>query len=199
MSGGAIICGGACVCWFSRTQKCITLSTCKVEYVALGDAAKELLFLRQVWHFMLPGQRMPCFSILEDNQGAVQLFSQNPVSNSNSKHIDVHHHFLRELVRQGDISVSDVPSEYQHADIFTKALAFDVFAIHRRFLINLSVHSNDFVLPLRWIDNLMCIMFVCMFLCACECLCYDTTAGAVLSLVGCKRFGGLFRYLSDHS
>ena len=50
---------------------------------------------------------MPCFSIFEDNQGAAQL-SQNPVSNSNSKHIDVRHHVLRELVRQGGVSVSHV-------------------------------------------------------------------------------------------
>ena len=138
VSGGAIMCGGACVCWFSRTQKCVTLSTPEAEYVAFGDAVKELLFLRQVWRFMLPGKGVPCFPIFEDNQGAVQL-SQNPVSTSNSKHIDVRHHFLRELVRQGSISVSHVPSEYQHADILTKALAFDVFAIHRRFLMNLNV------------------------------------------------------------
>ena len=25
VSGGAIMCAGACVCWFSRTQKCVTL------------------------------------------------------------------------------------------------------------------------------------------------------------------------------
>ena len=65
--------------------------------------------------------------------------SQNPVSNSNSKHIDVRHYFFKEFVRQGDISVNRVPSEYQHADIITKALEFDVFVIHRRFLMNLSV------------------------------------------------------------
>ena len=87
---------------------------------------------------MLPWKGILCFPIFEDNQGAVQL-SQKPVSNSNSKHIDVRHHFFRELVRQGGISVSRVPSEYQHADILTKALAFDVFAIHRRFLMNVSV------------------------------------------------------------
>ena len=87
---------------------------------------------------MLPGKVIPCFPIFEDNQCAVQL-SQNPLSYSNSKHIDVRHHFLRELVRQGDISVSHVPSEYQHADIFTKASVFDVVAIHSRFLRNLSV------------------------------------------------------------
>ena len=60
------------------------------------------------------------------------------MSNSNSKHVDVRHHFLRELVRQGDISVNHVRSENQHADILTKVLAFDLFAIHRRFLVNLS-------------------------------------------------------------
>ena len=64
---GAIMCGGACVCWVSRTQKCITLLTSEAEYVALGDAVKELLFLRQVWRFMLPGKGMPCFPSFEDN------------------------------------------------------------------------------------------------------------------------------------
>ena len=42
------MCAGACVSYFSRTQKCFTLSTSEAEYVALGDAVKELLFLRQV-------------------------------------------------------------------------------------------------------------------------------------------------------
>ena len=45
VSGGAIMCADACVCWFSRAQKCVTLSTLEAEYVALGDAMKQLLFL----------------------------------------------------------------------------------------------------------------------------------------------------------
>ena len=129
VSGGAIMCAGACIYWFSRTQKCAILSTFEAEYVALGDAVNELSFLRQVWRFMIPGKGMPCFPVFEDNQGALQL-SKNPVSNSNPKH--------RELIRQGDIIVNHVPSEYQHAGILTKGLAFDLFAIHRRFLMNLS-------------------------------------------------------------
>ena len=104
VSGGAIMCAGACVCWFSRTQKCITLSTYEAEYVALSDAVEELLFLRHVCRFIIPGKGMPSFPVFEDNQGALQL-SKNPVSNSNSEHIDVRHHFLRELVRQGEIIV----------------------------------------------------------------------------------------------
>ena len=136
VSGGLMMCGGAGVCWFSRTQKCVTLSTSEVEYVALGDAVKELMLLRQIWRFMLPSKVIPCFPVFEDNQGAVQL-AQNPVTNLKSKHIDVRHHFLRELVCQRDIKVVQVPFEFQHADILTEALAFDLFAFHRKFLMNL--------------------------------------------------------------
>ena len=39
----------------SRTQKSFTLSTSEAEYVALGDAVKELLFLRQVWRLTCLG------------------------------------------------------------------------------------------------------------------------------------------------
>ena len=54
---------------------------------------------------MLPGKIMPCFSVFEDYQGAVQLASQNPVTNSNSNHIGVRCHFLREFVRQREFIV----------------------------------------------------------------------------------------------
>ncbi|CAB1107751.1 unnamed protein product [Ectocarpus sp. CCAP 1310/34] len=87
---------GGCISWFSRTQKCVTLSTTEAEYVSLADVMKEVLFLRQVWRFMLPEAGMPGIPVFEDNQGAIQL-AQNPISNSNSKHIDVRHHFIREL------------------------------------------------------------------------------------------------------
>ena len=85
---------------------------------------------------MSPSKVLPCFPVFEDNQGSVQL-KQNPVTNSDSKHIDMHHHFRRERVCQSDIKVVQVPSEFQHADILTKALAYDLFAFHRKLLMNL--------------------------------------------------------------
>ena len=100
VSGGSIMCGAACVFWFSRAK-----------YVSLGDAVKELLFLRQVWRLMLPDKEM--------HQGAVQL-SQNPSPNSNSELINVRHHLFRGFVCQGGILVNHVPSEYQYAEILTK-------------------------------------------------------------------------------
>ena len=79
------MCGGGCVSWFSRTQKCVTLSTIKAEYVAMAEVLKEVMFSRHVWRFMLPEVGMPCIPVFEDNEGAVQL-ARNPITNSNSEH-----------------------------------------------------------------------------------------------------------------
>ncbi|CAB1112067.1 unnamed protein product [Ectocarpus sp. CCAP 1310/34] len=127
-------CGG-CISWFSRTQKCVTLSMTEAEYVSLADVMKEVLFLRQVWRFMLPEAGMPCIPVLEDNQGAIQL-AQNPISNGNSKHIDVRPHFIRELVGRKEISIIHVESAYQHADFLTKALHVGDFEFHRNFVMS---------------------------------------------------------------
>ena len=45
ISGGAIMCAGACVSWFSRTQRCVTTSSTEAEYVSMGDCVKEALFI----------------------------------------------------------------------------------------------------------------------------------------------------------
>ena len=66
------MCGGACVSWFSRTQKDVTHSTTEAEYAALADVIKGVLFLRQVSRFMLPEAGVSCIPVFENNQGAVQ-------------------------------------------------------------------------------------------------------------------------------
>ena len=96
VSGGAIMCAGACVCSFSRTQKCATLSTTEAEYVALADTIKETMFLRYMWNFIFPGFGTSCITVFQDNEGAKNL-AQSPVCTSNSKHIDVRHHFCGRL------------------------------------------------------------------------------------------------------
>ena len=47
----------------------------------------------------------------EDNEDAIQI-AKHPISNSNSKHIDVRHHFLRELVKRKEIEILHVASQY---------------------------------------------------------------------------------------
>ena len=106
---------------FSRTQKSVTLSITEAEYVAMGDGVKEALFVHGVLEFLSRGKNLKGIRVLEDDEGAIAL-AENQISSSNSKHIDVRHHFLRELVENETITVEHVSSEDQHADILTKAL-----------------------------------------------------------------------------
>ena len=59
------------------------------------------------------------------------------MSNSNSKHIDVRHHFLRELVERKELDIIHVASEYQHADFLTKPLLQADFEFHRDYVMNI--------------------------------------------------------------
>ena len=49
-------------------------------------------------------------------------FAKNPITNSNSKHIDVRQYILRDLVGRKAISIIHVTSSFQHADFLTKAI-----------------------------------------------------------------------------
>ncbi|GJR80582.1 hypothetical protein Tco_0151367 [Tanacetum coccineum] len=57
-----------------------------------------------------------------DNKRTIAL-SCNNVQHSMSKHIDIRFHFIKEHVENGVIELYFVNTEYQIADIFTKALA----------------------------------------------------------------------------
>ena len=59
--------------------------------------------------------------LLCDNESAIKI-AHNPVQHSKTKHIQIHHHFLRDHVLKGDISIDHVKTEEQMVDILTKPL-----------------------------------------------------------------------------
>nr|GEZ55378.1 ribonuclease H [Tanacetum cinerariifolium] len=61
-----------------------------------------------------------------DSKAAIAI-SFNPVQHSRTKHIDVRYHFIKEKVEKGIIGLFFVRTEYQLADLFTKALSEDRF------------------------------------------------------------------------
>jgi hypothetical protein len=77
--------------------------------------------------------------LLCDNESAVKI-ANNPVQHSLTKHIDIHHHFLRDHVAKGDISLG-VRRDYQLAGIFTKLLDESRFCKLRNVLNILDLNS----------------------------------------------------------
>nr|GFB74801.1 retrovirus-related Pol polyprotein from transposon TNT 1-94 [Tanacetum cinerariifolium] len=61
-----------------------------------------------------------------DSKAAIAI-SCNPVQHSCTKHIDVHYHFIKEKVEKGIVELFFVGTEYQLADLFTKALPVERF------------------------------------------------------------------------
>lgn len=56
-----------------------------------------------------------------DNFSAINI-SKNPIQYSRTKHIDIKHHFIIELVEDKVVTLEHVSTKNQLADIFTKAL-----------------------------------------------------------------------------
>ena len=137
VSGVVVMLGDTAIGWKSSTQKCVTTATCEAEYVALCDASKEALFTRAVLVFLQPelsGMRVDIFG---DDEGA-KAIADNPSSASRSTHIDVKLHFIRGLIRTGEVRILHVGTEEQHADVWTKALWRKKFMVHRAALRNFS-------------------------------------------------------------
>ena len=137
VSGGIVMLGGAAISWFSRMQKVSALSTSEAEYIALSEGVKEILFLQQVHSFMGPRMDEYCINVFEDNEGALKM-ANNPISSHRTKHIDVRHHFIRQHVQEGTISIVHIGTEEQHADVLTKALDRTRFERHVNYIMNIS-------------------------------------------------------------
>ena len=75
-----------------------------------------------------------------DNLSAINI-SKNPIQPSRTKHIDIRHHFIRDLVEDKIINLEHVSTENQLADIFTKALDAVQFENLRRRL-GVCIHED---------------------------------------------------------
>nr|GEW58495.1 hypothetical protein [Tanacetum cinerariifolium] len=80
-----------------------------------------------------------------DNRSAIALCCYN-VQHSRSKHIDILHHFIREQVEKGVVELFFVTTDYQLADIFTKALLrerFEFLLLRLDTMADINIPAND--------------------------------------------------------
>ena len=121
VSGVAICCGGTPVSWLSRTQKGANISTTEAEYVAMADGVTQGVICEGGTGVSGAQSGAEKHWRVQRQQGGNGLGEKN-LEFSNSKHIDVRHHFLREMAARGDTPVQYIQSDDQPADVLTKAL-----------------------------------------------------------------------------
>nr|GEV44026.1 retrovirus-related Pol polyprotein from transposon TNT 1-94 [Tanacetum cinerariifolium] len=124
-SGGIQFLGGdKLVSWSSKKQDCTSMSSAKAEYVSLSTCCAQVLWMRtQLTYYGFHFDKIPMYC----NSKAAIAISCNPVQHSRTKHIDVRYHFIKEKVEKGIVELFFVGTEYQLADLFTKALPEERF------------------------------------------------------------------------
>ena len=65
-----------------------------------------------------------------DNQSAIKI-STNPVTRQRTKHVEIHIHYIRELVHDRTIILQYFPTDENIADIFTKRFSENKFTYLR--------------------------------------------------------------------
>lgn len=119
---------GGPLSWACKRNQNICLSLTKVEYKALTSAAKEALWDRQCLCDV--GQKqISATKIMCDNMGAIAL-ANNSVFHSRTKHIAIYHHFIREVVAQGDVTLECINTAQNLADALTKPVTAECMERH---------------------------------------------------------------------
>ncbi|GJT46614.1 retrovirus-related pol polyprotein from transposon TNT 1-94, partial [Tanacetum coccineum] len=104
------------------TMALTALSRCDQAVVKTHE--EYILWMRsQLTDYGFVFNKIPLYC---DNRSAIALCCNN-VQHSRSKHIDIRHHFIREQVEKGVVELYFVTTDYQLADIFTKALPRERF------------------------------------------------------------------------
>ncbi|GJY84314.1 retrotransposon protein, putative, ty1-copia subclass, partial [Tanacetum coccineum] len=118
-SGSMQLLGDRLVSWSSKRQKSAAISSTEAEYIALSDCCAQILWMRsRLTDYGFGFNKIPMYC---DNKSAIALCCNN-VQHSRSRHINIKFHFIKEHVENGVIELYFVNTEYQLADIFTKAL-----------------------------------------------------------------------------
>ncbi|GJU93847.1 putative ribonuclease H-like domain-containing protein [Tanacetum coccineum] len=129
-SGGLQFLGEKLVSWISKKQDCTAMSTAKGEYVSLSACCAQVIWMRtQLLDYGYKYNKIPMYC---DSKSAIAILC-NPVQHSRTKHINIRYHFIKEHVEKGTVELYFVRTEYQLADLFTKALPIERFEylVHR--------------------------------------------------------------------
>ena len=121
-SGYVFTLGGGAITWRSVRQSIIARSTMESEFVALEMTGSEAEWLKNFLANIPLGMKpTPSVSVHCDSQSAIAV-AKNKSYNGKNRHIQLRHNVVKQLLKDGTISIDYVKSEGNLADPLTKPL-----------------------------------------------------------------------------
>src|ERR1700683_1640909 len=105
------------------------MSSTESKYIALSEAGCQAFWLRNLYDKLGFPQMGPTI-IKSNNEGSV-ILSHNPQFHAWMKHIEIHHHWVRDLVNDKILNIQSCRDPEQTADILTKPLPKPKHLRHR--------------------------------------------------------------------
>ncbi|GJW63987.1 uncharacterized mitochondrial protein-like protein [Tanacetum coccineum] len=147
VSGYAIFLRHSLISWQSKKQAVVSRSSTEAEYRALANSTCEISWLKSLLLDLQVTVPAPS-RVMCDNVSTIAL-ANNPIHHARTKHIEIECHFVRDKIRQGQISPCFVSSKFQLADILTKGLSR---VLHYNCLFKLGI-CDPYTLPTYGGDN----------------------------------------------
>jgi hypothetical protein len=115
---------GTPVSWTSRKQDIVATGSTIAEYIALDGAVREALYLKKILiQLDLMNETHPNpITIYIDSDNAVAILKKD-VYNKGTKWLDVKYQFVKDALKQKQISIRLIASKENPADALTKALS----------------------------------------------------------------------------
>ncbi|GJW35057.1 retrovirus-related pol polyprotein from transposon TNT 1-94 [Tanacetum coccineum] len=116
--------------FIGEKQDCTAMSLAEAKYVSLSACCVQVIWMRT--QLLDYGYKYNKILMYCDSKSAISI-SWNPVPHSRTKHINIRYHFIKEHLEKGTVELYFVRTEYQLADLFTKALPKERFEylVHR--------------------------------------------------------------------
>jgi len=112
------------ISWKATLQSIVALSTTEAEYISAIEGVKKAIWLRGLVNEL--GLTQKVLTVFCDSQSVIHLTKNNSYQDK-TKHINIKHHFIRDVVVVGEIIVEKIRTSENPADMLTKSLPITKF------------------------------------------------------------------------
>ena len=117
--------GTSLVTWQAKKQTTVALSSCESETMAMTVCAQDVLFTMNLLEELVGDQLLKPSLVYGDNVASLFLAQNNSVS-QRTKHIDIRHRLIYDLVENKQFELRHVKTEENTSDINSKNTKIDI-------------------------------------------------------------------------